>query len=449
MNIVIIGVGKVGRTLTEQLSKEEHNIVVIDKNKAVVEKTVNDFDVLGVVGNGANSDIQKEAKIEDADLLIACTASDEINILCCMVGKKLGVTDTIARVRNPEYFKLFMSGELGLNLMVNPEYEGAMEIFRILRSPGAIMIESFAEGKVDLVELKLAENNPMINLSVSQLIEKFNINFLICAIQRGDDVIIPNGNTVLLENDKIYITASPRDIITIFKKAGFRKTALKSVMIIGGGKVAFYLAKELEKIGVGVKIIEKDNAKCLELLSGLNKVEVIEGDGSEQQVLMDEGLKIVDAVVILTGSDEENIMISLFAQKAGAKSIITKINRLSYYSMLMASGVESIISPRLITANQIIRYVRAKQNSKGSAVLNLYKIVNDKAEAVEFIVTDKFQGLSKPLKELEIRKNLLIANILRGNEIILPHGNQTIEKGDKVIVVTTEGYLNDLNDILR
>ncbi len=449
MNIVIIGIGKVGITLTEQLSKEDHNIVIVDKSKSVIEKAVNDYDVMGVVGNGASSDIQKEAKIDTADLLIACTSSDELNILSCMVAKKLGVTDTIARVRNPEYFKLFMSRELGLNLMVNPEYEGAMEIFRVLRSPGAIMIESFAEGKVDLVELKLTQGNPAVNLSVSQFVEKFNINLLICALQRGEDVIIPKGNTILREDDQIYITASSQDICNILRKAGFRKNPLKNVMIIGGGRISFYLTKELEKIGAKVKIVEKDEAKCLDLITQLDKVEVIAGDGSDQQVLIEEGLKSADAIVILTGSDEKNIMISIFAKNAGAQTIITKVNKLSYYSMLRASGVDSIISPRLITANQIIRYVRAKQNSKGSAVLNLYKIVNDKAEALEFIVTEKFEGISKPLKELKLKENLLIANILRGSEFITPHGGQTIEKGDKVIVVTTQGYLKDLNDILK
>ncbi|MGI6701208.1 MAG: Trk system potassium transporter TrkA [Christensenellales bacterium] len=449
MNIVIIGIGKVGLTLVEQLSGEDHNIIIIDRSKNVIDKTVNDYDVMGVIGNGANYDVQNDAKIDTADLLIACTSSDEINILSCMVAKKLGVTDTIARVRNPEYFKLFMSRELGLKLMVNPEYEGAMEIFRILRSPGAIMIEPFADGKVDLVELKLTAGNPMIDLPVYQLVEKFNTNILICAVQRDEDVFIPNGNSVLKQDDKIYITASSKNIHSILTKIGFKKSALKSVMIIGGGKISFYLAKELEQIGVKVKIVEKDENKCIELKEQLNKADIILGDGSEQKVLLEEGLTSSDAVVILTGSDEENIMISLFAKSENVRKIITKINRLSYHSMLRSSGIESIISPRLITANQIIRFVRAKQNSKGSSVLNLYKIVNAKAEAIEFIATEKFLGISKPLKDLTLIDNLLIANILRGDKVITPHGNETIETGDKVIVVTSNGYLDDLNDILK
>jgi trk system potassium uptake protein TrkA len=450
MNIIIIGAGKMGLTLVRQLSKEGHNIVVVDNNKKVVEKTVNDFDVMGIYGNGADHEIQTEAKTQSADLLIACTSTDEFNILCCMVAKKLNAEiDTIARVRNPEYFTLFMSKELGLNMMVNPDYEAAMEIFRILRSPGTIKIEPFSGGKVDLVEFKLAWDNPLIDTAISDLTSKLQIKTLICAVQRDEEVIIPKGDFIFRENDKIHIIASPKDAHILMKKLGIFKSVAKKVMIIGGSRIAFYLAKQLDKIGIAVKIVEKNEQKAMELSESLDQAEIIIGDGSDRQVLQEEWLMNAGAVIILTGSDEENIMISLFAGSQKVNKVITKINRLSYYSMLEASGIESIISPHLLTANQIIRYVRGKQNSMGSSVLNLYRIVNDQAEALEFLATKTFAGLSKPLKALSIKPNLIIACILRDNNVITPHGDQTIEAGDKVIVVTTNEFLDDLNDILN
>ncbi|MFW5780295.1 MAG: Trk system potassium transporter TrkA [Bacillota bacterium] len=449
MEIVIIGIGKVGLTLVDQLSKEGHNIVVIDKHKKFIEKAINDYDVMGVLGNGADHNVQKEANMENCDLLIACTTSDELNILCCMVAKKLGKADTIARIRNPEYFTLFIGDELGLNLMVNPEYEAAMEIFRILRSPGTIKIDPFAKGRIDLVEFRLNEGNPLNNMTVSEIYSKLQLRVLICAVQRDDEVHIPKGDFVLQQGDKVYITSTPKNVYLIMKKLGIFKSIVKNVMVIGGSKISFYLTRQLEKLGIAVKILEKDEYKCKELSEQLKNSEIVIGDGSDREVLLEEGLLGMDAVIILTGSDEENIMISLFANSKKVKKIITKINRLSYYSMLEESGIESIISPRMLTANKIVRYVRGKQNSMGSSILNLYKIVNEKAEALEFLVTDSFEGLSIPLKELKLKDNLLIACILRGNDVITPSGDETIENADKVIVVTTNEFLEDLNDILQ
>ena len=449
MNIVIIGIGRLGRTVVEQLSKEGHDIVVIDNDKKTLEKTINDFDVIGLLGNGANYDIQNAANVETADLLIVCTSSDELNILCCMVAKKLGQTDTIARIRNPEYFNLFMGRDLGLNMMVNPDYEGAMEVFRILRSPGTIKTEPFAKGKVDLVEFKLTNDNPLINKPITEISSNYKLKMLVCAIQRDKEVIIPNGDTILRENDKIYVVTSAQNVYLILKNLGINEGIVKNVFIIGGGNISYYLAKKLIGAGLSVKIIEKNETKSLELSESLPEAEIVLGDASEQEILLEEGLLKADAVIILTGSDEENIMISLFASSHKAKKVITKINKLSYYSMLETSGVESIISPRLLTADHIIRYVRSKQNSFGSSVLNLYSIVNDKAEALEFKATESFKGLNTPLRELKIKKNLIIACILRGDEVITPQGPVTIEAGDNVIIVTTNEFLNDLDDILK
>lgn len=449
MNIVIIGIGKVGRTLVEQLSKEGHDVVAIDNDKKVIEKTINDFDIMGMLGNGADYDIQNEAKVNTADLCIACTSSDELNILCCMVAKKLGAADTIARIRNPEYFTLFMGRELGLSLMVNPEYEAAMEIFRMLRSPGAIKIEPFANGKIDLVEFKLTAGSPIVDKKISEITQIIQSHMLICAIQRGEEVFIPDGSFTLRENDKLYVFDTPKNIYLILKKLKTYKSIVKNVMIVGGSRIAFYLARELDKIGISVKILEKQEQKSQTLSETLPHAEIVLGDGSDTDVLIDEGAIDTDAVIILTGSDEENVMISLFANANKAKKVIVKINRFSYYSILETSGIESIVSPRLLTSNHIIRYVRSKQNSHGSAVLNLYKIVNDKAEALEFLATENFEELSKPLKEISFKKNILIACILRGEDIITPDGNATIEKNDKVILVTTNPLLDDLNDVLE
>jgi trk system potassium uptake protein TrkA len=449
MNIVIIGIGKVGITLVDQLSKEGHNLVVIDNDKKVVEKTINDFDIMGILGNGADYDIQNEAKVNTADLCIACTSSDELNILCCMVAKKLGAADTIARIRNPEYFTLFMGRELGLSLMVNPEYEAAMEIFRILRSPGAIKIEPFANGKIDLVEFKLTANSPIANKKVFEISQILQTHMLICAIQRGEEVFIPDGNFTLLENDKLYVFDIPKNIYLILRKLKIYKSEVKNVTIVGGSRIAFYLAKELDKINIDVKILEKNEQKSQFLSETLPHADIVLGDGSESDILIDEGALRSDAIIVLTGSDEENVMISLFANANKAKKVIVKINRFSYYSILEASGIESIISPRLLTSNHIVRYVRSKQNAHGSAVLNLFKIVNDKAEALEFLATEKFVALSTPLKDIRFKKNILIACILRGDDIISPGGNATIEQDDKVILVTTNQLLDDLNDILE
>lgn len=449
MNIVIMGLGKVGASLAEQLAKEGHDIIAVDNSAAAVKKVVEEYDIKGVVGNGANYDTQKEAGVEDSDLLIACTSSDELNILCCMVAKKLGAKDTIARIRNPEYFTLFMGKELGLSMMVNPEYETAMEIFRILRFPAAAKVEPFGGGKLELVEFKITKDNPLNKLSLLHIRSKFPGKYLVCAVQRKDELIIPRGDFVLAEGDKIDITGSPKEINSLFKALGILKGAAKKVMIVGGGKIAFYLASELKAMGHQIKIIEKDEMGCHKLADMLSKVEIIHGDGTEQQVLIQEGLLRTDAFIALTDNDEQNIVISLFADGKGVKKVIAKVNTLSFHGMLDNSGVESIVSPKLITASIIARYVRGKENSMGSSVSTLYSIANEKAEALEFNAKSSFSGLNIPLKDLSIKDNILIASILRNNTVITPTGSDTIQDGDSVIVVSSKQILDDLEDILN
>lgn len=449
MNVVIVGLGKIGATITEYLANTGHNITVIDNNAKVIEQVVNDADVMGICGNGASYTVQLEAGVNKAKLFIAVTASDELNILSCLIAKKAGAENTIARVRNPEYAKqvTFMKEELGLNMLVNPEFEAANEIARVLHFPSAIKIDSFAKGRVELAEVKINEGNPLIGEPISMIHAHFAVRVLICAVQRGEEVVIPRGDFVLQAGDKIHITASRSELSSFMKKLGVYKQRLKKVMIVGGGRIAYYLTKQLLESGQSVKIIEQDEARCLHLSEMLPKAEVICGDGADQDVLLEEGLEQADAVVSLTGIDEENIIISMFANTKGVDKVITKINRISF-DMLSSVGLETVISPKQVSANKIVRYVRALENSGTSSMLTLYRLVGGAVEASEFAVVEGLKCIGIPFKDLKLKKNLLIGCIIRNNKLIFPGGNDMLQPKDSVIVVTTNQNLQDLDDIL-
>lgn len=449
MRIVIIGCGKIGMTLVESLSKEDHDITVIDSSARVVDNAVNTYDVIGVRGNGANYGIQIEAGVNRADLLVATTSSDEINMLCCLVAKKAGAKNTIARIRDPEYSQqfVFMLDEMGLDMVVNPEYEAAKEISRILRFPSAIKTETFSKGRVDLAELIITPENLLNEKKLSELIRSFHIKIIVCAIQRDGEVIIPAGDFILKAGDRIHFTASHHELASFFKAIGAYQHKLRNVIIIGGGRIAVYLAQNL--LDMSVKIIEMDDERCLELSELLPNVKVIAGDGTDQSVLMEENIKNADACVAITGIDEENIIISLYAKNNHVNKVITKVNRSSLLNMLGDIGLDSIISPKQITSTRILRYVRAMQNSRGSSVQTLYRLVNNRVEALEFYVSDNRTVTGIKLRDLKLKPNLLIATIIRQNKIIFPDGNESIENGDNVIVVTVNERLRDLNDILK
>ncbi len=451
MNIVIVGDGKVGRALTEQLTREGHNIVIVDTNPKVIDEIVNSLDVLGISGNGASYEVQMEAGVDKADLLIAATSSDEINILCCLVAKKIGAKSTIARVRNPEYSKqlTFMRNELGLSLAINPELSAANEIFRILRFPAALKIDSFSRGKVDLVELKVTESSQLDDTALYALEKKYRIKILVCAVQRGENVYIPSGDFILRAGDKIHITGAPKAVDEFIKAVGIVNRKIKTVMLVGGGKIAYYLARQLIGIGMEVKIIEKDEKRANELSDLLPEALIIHADGADHDVLEAEGIDTVDALVALTGMDEENIIISVYANSKTVDKVIAKVNRQSLIGMLGSVGVETVISPKDITASNIVRYVRAMQNSLGSKVQNLLRIVENRAEALEFRASKDSKCLGIPLQDLKTKSNLLIACISRNSAAIIPGGNDKIIEGDSVIVVTTNQYLQDLDDILE
>lgn len=453
MRIIIIGCGKVGDLLTSYISKEGHDVVVVDTDPQIIEDVVNEYDVMGIAGNGASNSVQLEAGADSADLLIAVTDQDELNIMSCMVARKLGTKHTIARVRNPDYSDqiVFMRDEFGLSMAVNPEYDAAHEILRIIQFPEAIKVDTFAKGRVDLAEVKLGRNHPLCGRMLSELSGAYGVNILVCAVTRGDEVIIPSGDFIPEPEDILHLTASPVELSAFFKKLGIAEKRIRSVMIIGGGKIAFFLAKMLIQLGIQVKLVEADRERAEALSELLPGAMVINGDGTDSDILIEEGIDQVDASVSLTGIDEENIIISMFAGTRKVDKVITKVNRLNVMKMLSSIGLECIVSPKAISANNILRYIRAIENSDGSKVQTLYKIVDGKAEALEFIAAESFEFLGVPIKDMKhrLKKNLLLACIIRGNRIIYPHGADTIELGDSVIVVVkSDEVLSDLEDII-
>ena len=451
MKIVVIGDGKVGRTIVGHASREGHEVTVVDRNPKSVEQIVEKYDVIGVTGNGAAYNIQKEAGVDKADIVVATTSSDEVNILSCVVAKNLGAKSTIARVRNYEYNSQvgLMTKELGISMFINPELEAANEIVNLINFPEAMKIETFSKGMVDLIQLYIPENSPLGGLSLSEIHEKYKVRLLICAVERGGEVFIPTGNFVLNNEDKIYITAKRSTIRTFLNALGFLEDKIKDVLIIGGGRISLYLAEKLLKNKYNVKIIESNYERCLELSDLLKEATIIHGDGTDQTLLEEEGIQDIDACVSLTGIDEENIIISMYADKRNAHKVICKINKTSFASLLKTVGVASIVSPKEITASRIVRYVRAVNNARGNNVVRLYKLVDDKVEAIEFIASDEKEMFNIPLSELKIKKDILIASIIRDNEIITPIGKTVIQEGDSVIVISKDHILYQLGDILE
>ncbi len=451
MQIIIVGCGNVGVTLTEQLMREGHNITVIDKQAECVEEVTNQFDVMGMVGNGVSFTVQNEAGIADADLLIAVTASDEVNLLCCLIARKTGGCHTIARVRNPIYNKeiSYIKEELGLSMVINPEYAASCEISRLIKFPSAIEVDTFAKGRVELLKCRIDEGSVLHGKPLTYISGGLRCDVLICAVERGDDVFIPSGNFILQEKDFITIVASPKKADDFFKKIGAVTDRIKSCMIIGGGETTYYLAKQLLPMGIEVKIIELDEARCDELSELLPQATIIHGNGTERSLLYEEGLLNEQAVVSWTSMDEENIMLSLFAKSVSKAKTITKVHRISYDELIASLDLGSVLYPKHITAEYIVQYVRAMQNSIGSNVETLYRLIEDKVEALEFRVYENSELVGVPLKNLRLKENLLIACINRRGNIITPGGQDTIEIGDTVIVVTTNQGFCDLKDILR
>lgn len=453
MNIIISGIGKLGDALVEYLVLENHNITIIDTNPATVDAIVNKYDVYGVVGNGASLPILQEADVQNAELFIAVTASDELNLICCAVAKKAGAQHTIARVRDPEYAKQgsFMRTELGLSMLVNPEYDAAHEISRLLQFPSAAKIEKFARGRVDMVEIALTSENPLCGMSLRQIGTTYAEQILICAVNRDGKVFIPRGDFVLRADDRVSVVASHSDIASFFRNLGIMKKKIRSVMIVGGGKIGYYLASRLQNAGgIKVKIIDNNYETCEELERLLPKCQITFADGTDSDILEEEGIADMDAVVALTGIDEENIIISLIAGLNKVEKVVIKVSRASLNRLLLKLQSESVIAPRYITAGNIVRYVRSISQSSGmSKIHSLHKIVGEELEALEFIASSDFPGCGEKLKNLNIRENTLVACMLRNDKLIYANGDAEILPEDRVVVITTNEAVSDLRDILE
>lgn len=452
MNIIIVGLGKIGEKLVERLSREEnHNITVVDIRQKVLQDAVNTYDAKGILGSGISLDVLKEAGIEDTDILIAVTGSDEFNLLTCLLARKLSNCNTIARVRNPEYGKelhLFKE-DLGLAMIINPEYTAASEIARILRFPSAVQIDTFAKGRVEILKLKIFDGSSLDGVKVSDIRQKHNCDILVCGVERGEQAFIPSGDFMLQCGDFISIVGRIKDVTYFIKKNGFKTNKVKDTIIVGGGTTSVYLANKLIKAGIDVKIIENNPQRCELLCSIIPKASIINGDGTENRLLLEEGIESADSFVAMTNIDEENVLLSLYAKSKSNGKVITKINRIAYDEVISNLGLDTIIYPKDITAEYIVRFVRAKNNSIGSNIETMHYILDGKAEALEFRIRENSPILDKTIETLSLKSGILIASINRGGKIIIPSGKDVIMNGDTVIVVTTNKGFKDIGDILR
>ena len=451
MNIMIVGCGKVGQTLAEQLNEEGNNITVVDTRAEAVNSLSARLDIMGFVGNGATHTVQMEAGIDKTDLLIAVTGSDELNLLCCLIAKKARDCQTIARVKNPAYSSEagYLKDELGLAMVINPEHAAAAEIARVLRFPSAIKIDTFAGGRVELLKYKLPERSRLAGMAVKDVVAKLGCDVLVCTVERGDDAYIADGNFVFAEKDVISVVASPKNAADFFRTIGYKTRAVKDVMIVGGGETAQYLCRILHRSGVSVKIIEKNPARCEELCIKLPSVSIICGDASDQELLMEEGIATASAFVALTGLDEENIFLSLFAKSVGHPKVVTKINRIAFDDVIKHLDLDSTIYPKNITADLIARYVRAMKNSMGSSMETLYNIIQGKVEATEYTVKTGSPVTGTPLMKLNKKKDVLVAAIIRQDKVIIPRGSDVIRPGDRVVVVSRAKMMDDIADMLE
>lgn len=450
MKIIIVGCGKVGETLAEQLGGDGNDITVVDLSAEKIKDITQRFDVMGVVGNGATNTTLAEAGIESADLLIAVTESDELNLLCCVIAQKSSNCRVIARVRKPEYSteSEYLQKEFGLDMVINPEYAAAEEISRVLRFPIATKIETFAKGRVELMTFKLPEDNKIVGMSVKDVIAKLKCDILVCTVERGDEAYIANGNFVFQGLDLVSIIASPQNAADFFKKIGYKKHSVKDVIIVGAGDITHYLTNLITRSGISVKVVENDIVKCEEFSAAHRKAIVINGDETDQELLVEEGIVSSDAFVILSNNDEENILLSLFAKNASRAKLVTKINRSEYDDIIKHLDLDTVIYPKNITSDMIVRYVRSRKNTLGSNVETMYNIIMGKVEATEFLIKSGSPIINTPLSELHLKDDVLVAAILREGSVIIPRGQDMIKDGDAVIIVSKHLGLHNVSEVL-
>lgn len=453
MNIIIVGDGKVGYALAGQLTKEDHNITIIDKNEEALKKADDTLDVMCVKGNGARASILMEAGIEDAELVIAATSRDELNMLTCLTAKKLSENvRTIARIRDPEYYQEFtvLQNQMGVDMVINPEFTAAQEIANLLQFPAAMNIEIFFGGKARLVEFRVLEGDMLVGNKLSKISSKLPENMLFVAVERDGEAYIPNGDFVFEVNDRVYIMGQITGITSLFKILGRYNQKVSSVMIVGGGRISYYLAKIISKLGMTIKIIEVNADKCIELAETIEEAIIIEGDGTDQEILDSENIDDIDAFIAMTGRDEENLITAMYAVEKGVDKVIAMTTRMKLTKVVNKLGLDSIIDPKVVTTSYIVGYVRGMQNSRGSIVEALYKIMDQKAEVISFIANESTSFLNIPIKELTLKNEVIIACILHRSVVKIPHGSEKIASGDKVLIVTKNSHIiKDLNDILE
>lgn len=451
MKIIIVGCGRIGTTIVEELSGEKHDISIIDEKPEIVQELANTYDVLGVIGNGASYGILLEAGIEQADIVIAVTNSDELNLLCCLIAKKAGKCETVARVRNPVYYKEinFIKEEMGISMVLNPELGAAYEIARLLRFPSAMEVNTFAKGRIEMLKYRIPEGSRLNGMNLIDIGDRLNCDILICAVERKKELIIPTGTFELKEKDIISFVAGPDRAMDFFRKIGERENQIHDAMIVGGSKIGFYLSQLLISSGIRVKLIDSDMRRCEELSTLLPKTMVIYGNGMDHNLLLEEGLADTDAFIALTNHDEENVFLSLYVQSQTDIKLVTKVQKMNYNAMIERLDLGSMIYPEYLTAQYLVQYVRAKQNSIGSNIENLYKLMDGRAEALEFRIQKGSPVIGTPIQDLPIIRNLLICSIYRDGKGMIPNGQDVIMEDDTVIVVTTKKGLHDVKDILK
>ncbi len=452
MNIIVVGCGKIGTALVKSLVSEGHDVVAVDSQLSAITDITNIFDVMTVCGDAIDRDTLSEAGVDNARLFIAATNSDEVNMLSCLLARRMGARHTIARVRKPKYSAEslgYLRSQLELSLTLNPEQLAAHDIYNILRFPSAVNIENFSSGSLEMIELHLEDGSPFDSLSLSEIRSKFSAKFLVCAVRRGDGAYIPDGNFVLKSGDRVGLVATPREFTRLLGQMGDHRKPIKSVMILGAGRISYYLTRLLTDAGVSVKVIEKDERIAKDFAAQLHSAVVINGDGARQELLREEGIRSVDAFVSLTGTDEQNILISTFAQSENKQKVITKVNRNEFLAIADRLGLDSIVSSKTAVCDVVVSYARALQNSMGSKVDTVYQLMDEKVEALEFEVRSDFKYINIPLKDLETKDNILIAGIIRQRHTIIPSGTDMILPGDKVIVFSAGHRLGDLVDIIK
>ena len=450
MKIVIAGAGKIGASVASVLSDEGHDITVIDLSPEIISRLADAMDVICVEGNAADPEVLRSAEVGAADLLVAATEKDEVNMICGIAGRKLGAKHVIARIRDPLYLHQteFLRDALGLSQIVNPEYECAKEISRILRFPGAARVDSFSKGSVEIVEHKIPEHGALDGVALKELPRSFGSRVLVALIERDGNALIPNGETVLRAGDRLSITGASNDLRKFFVSIGQYKKPVRRVMIMGGSRTTVYLARLLHDNNIDVTVVERDREKCELLYDQIPDAHIVWGDATHSDVLLEDGLSTADGFVALTGDDGDNIVTSLYARSCNVDKVITKINREHFAEILMNSGLDSFVSTKDIVAEQLARYVRALSNSVGSSMETLYRLVDGKVEVLEFRVEENSACINIPLKKLKLRPQILISALIRGKKSIMPSGDTEILPGDHAIIVTSAGRLHRLDDIL-